>query len=333
MHVAGGDHGRPGAGGQLIQGVIALIVGRLVVAGQLDHDVLPAEHAGQRPSSAAAAPAGRGERRGDGALTAAREDHPVPAVRLRQRLQVVDGAALLTPGELRRADHLAQPPVPLRVPGQHQQVPAFGVGHPGPGGATAAGGRAQAELGAEDRADPGAALLPEPGGRLRELRHAVHAVVVGDGQRGQAEARRPRRPARRERKPRRGSCTTNGSAARPMPGRAAPRRPGPRRPGRRAGGSPGAAMAPAGRSPPAARRAEVPQDRRRSSSRHGTGGLSQPIRHLAMGLPSWAAGESRGWTEAMRIVPRGETGAVSHIWPRSASCPPARPPARPSRPR
>jgi len=51
------------------------------------------------------------------------------------------------------------------------------------------GGQAQAELGAKDRAYPDAGLLFEAGGRLRELRDAVHAVMVGDGQGGQPTVR------------------------------------------------------------------------------------------------------------------------------------------------
>ncbi len=104
----------------------------------------------------------------------------MPVVRLRQLGHVVDGAALLSPSELRGADHLAQPPVPFGIAGQHQQVPAHRVGY-----AALAAGQVQAELGAEDGAEPGAGLL-EAGGRLGELGHPVHAVVIGDGQRFQA---------------------------------------------------------------------------------------------------------------------------------------------------
>ena len=42
VHVAGGDNGRPGAGGQLVQGIVALVVDRMIVAGQLDHAFLKA---------------------------------------------------------------------------------------------------------------------------------------------------------------------------------------------------------------------------------------------------------------------------------------------------
>ncbi len=81
----------------------------------------------------------RGERGADGALAAAGEDHPVPVVRLGEVAEVVDGAALLAPGELRGADRPAQPPVPLRVAGQHQQVLAGRVGDTALAGGQAAG--------------------------------------------------------------------------------------------------------------------------------------------------------------------------------------------------
>jgi len=38
---------------------------------------------------------------------------------LRQDLEVVLGTALLSPGEMSCTDHLAQPPVTLRIAGQH----------------------------------------------------------------------------------------------------------------------------------------------------------------------------------------------------------------------
>jgi len=121
---------------------------------------------------------------------------------LREVLEVVDRAALLSARQLCRADHLAQPLVSLRVSGQDEQVPggrvgaadAGGSGAGSSGGAVSAGravsagavsaGQVQAELGAEDRADPDSCFLPQPGCGLGELRHPVHAVVVGNGQPG-----------------------------------------------------------------------------------------------------------------------------------------------------
>ncbi len=104
----------------------------------------------------------------------------MPVVRLRQLGWIVDGSALLPPSQVRGADHLAQPPVPLGIAGEHQQVPAYRVGY-----AALAAGQFQAELGAEDRAELDAGPL-EAGGRLSELGYPVHAVVIGDGQRLQA---------------------------------------------------------------------------------------------------------------------------------------------------
>ena len=54
----------------------------------------------------------------------------MPAVGLGEVAEVVDGAALLAPGELRDADRPAQPAVPVRVPGQYEQVLACGSGAP-----------------------------------------------------------------------------------------------------------------------------------------------------------------------------------------------------------
>ena len=179
--------------GQFVQGVVALVVLGLVVAGQLDHDVVAAEGVAELSEFFTGRPgAPGGERRADRALAAAGEDHPVPAVVSGELLQVVDGAGLLAAGELGDADGPAQPPVPIRIPGQHEQMPAPGVGSAGPldpGTARFPGGpfRADAQLGAEDRAERDARLLGELGGRLGELGHPVHAVVIGDGQRFEAE--------------------------------------------------------------------------------------------------------------------------------------------------
>ena len=44
VHVSGSDHADSGAAGQFEEGIVVLIVGWLVMTGQLDHDVLAAEH-------------------------------------------------------------------------------------------------------------------------------------------------------------------------------------------------------------------------------------------------------------------------------------------------
>ena len=87
---------------------------------------------------------------------------------------------------LSRSDRPAQPGVPHRPPRQHHQMLPHRVGRPRPlpPGRPGAGGGGQGELGAEDRAQAQC-----PGG-LGEADDAVHAVVVGDGQRLQAEAGR-----------------------------------------------------------------------------------------------------------------------------------------------
>ena len=100
----------------------------------------------------------------------------MPFVRRGEFRYVVDRAALLSPGDLRSTDHPAQPPVPLRVTGEHQQMPSCWVGD-----AALPAGQVQAELGTEDRTEPGAARLFHASYRLGELRHSVHAVMIGDG--------------------------------------------------------------------------------------------------------------------------------------------------------
>ena len=76
-------------------------------------------------------------------------------------------------------ERLAQSAVAGRVPCQHHQVGALGIGHAGLGP-----GQAQGDLGAENRWEAGR------GCRLGEAHHAVHAVVVGYRQCSEAEARR-----------------------------------------------------------------------------------------------------------------------------------------------
>ena len=148
------------------------------MAGQLHHHVLVPEHLRQR----AQLPPGRlrparGERGGHLPLAAPGQHHPVAVVPAGQRGQVVDRAALLPARQLGGADHGAQPPVAFRVTGQHQQVTARRVGR----FAAWPGRQAETELGAEYRAQLAAAVA-EPRRGLRELRHPVHPVVVGEGE-------------------------------------------------------------------------------------------------------------------------------------------------------
>ena len=83
--------------------------------------------------------------------------------------EVVDGAALLLPGELGGADRAAQPPVTVGIAREQEQVAALRIGHP-----VLRRGEPQRQLRAEDGADP------ELGGGLGEPDHAVHPVVVGE---------------------------------------------------------------------------------------------------------------------------------------------------------
>jgi len=101
----------------------------------------------------------------------------VPAVRVRQRLDVVDRPALLAAGQLGGADHGAQPPVAFGVPGQDEQMAPFRVGR-----LTRVGRQADAQFRAEHCAQLRAAPVGEPPRGLRELRRPVHPVVVGEGE-------------------------------------------------------------------------------------------------------------------------------------------------------
>jgi hypothetical protein len=97
-----------------------------------------------------------------------------------ERCLVVYRAAFLLPGQLRLADHPAQPPVSLRISGEHQEMPAGRIRN-----TALPAGQIQAELSTENCLDRCAALF-QPGGSLSELRYPVHAIVISDGQRGQA---------------------------------------------------------------------------------------------------------------------------------------------------
>ena len=182
VDVAGRHHAEVGERRQPGQQVVALVVAGIVMAGQLHHHVLVPEHLGQRrqlpPGCLRAA---RSERGGHRPLAAPGQQHPVAAVRAGQLAGVVDRAPLLPARQLGRADHGAQPPVAFRVAGQHQQVTTRRVGR-----SARAGRQAEAELGTEHRAqaDP---LVLQPRGGLRELRDAVHPVVVGQGEHLQPE--------------------------------------------------------------------------------------------------------------------------------------------------
>ena len=128
VHVAGRHRRQPVPGGQLGQGVVAFVVLRVPVVGQLDRDAVAAEQRHQ----AVQLPAGRrhpalGQRGADVAFAAPGQHHHLPAQRRRHLLQVVHRPALLTPGQLGQGDRAGQRGIPLPVPA------------PGPAGAGPAG--------------------------------------------------------------------------------------------------------------------------------------------------------------------------------------------------
>ena len=96
-----------------------------------------------------------------------------------QEGQVDQRASLFSPQQMGHGKRLAQAGVAGRVPGQHHQVGALGVGHAG-----LRPGEAQGDLGPEDRWQAGRT------GCLGEADHPVHAVVVGDRQGREAEVHR-----------------------------------------------------------------------------------------------------------------------------------------------
>ena len=91
--------------------------------------------------------------------------------------EVVERPALLVAAQLGLGDRPGQLVVAGHASGEHQQVLALGVGHP-----VLRHGQTERELGAVDRAQ----VVRRRG--LGEPRRGVEAVVVGDGQRIQAEA-------------------------------------------------------------------------------------------------------------------------------------------------
>ena len=128
-------------------------------------------------SRAAAAGPSLDQRPGHRSLAAPGEHQPVAAVGRRPVDARVVGPALLAPRQVPGADGGGQPGVALGVAGQHQQVVALGVGL-----AVLGTGQPQRQLGPEHG---GHAHRP---GRLGEADHPVEPVVVGEGQRLEAEA-------------------------------------------------------------------------------------------------------------------------------------------------
>ena len=180
VHVVGPHHVEAVVHGQLDKRVVAGGVQRVSVVPHLHDDVLPPEglHQHGQLTGRRRRPFG-GEDGGDGSLAAPGEDQPVTAVEAGQGLDGRLRPALLPARQLRLADGAAQKGIAVRVAGEHDQVTALRVGD-----AVLGPGQPQGELGAEDRPQPHRL------GRLREADHAVHPVVVGEGQGGQAQAGR-----------------------------------------------------------------------------------------------------------------------------------------------
>ena len=180
VHVAGGHQAYPRGRGQPGQGVVPFVITGLIVECQLRHDVAGAEHAGQRAQLTERGPGTFGGQGGrNGTLTAAGQYHPMPVVSIRESATVVDRPPLLTSRQLGSADHRAQPPVPLRIPGQHQQMFPLRIRCAGP----SAGPHRPSESGAK-----GPGEWPVNIGESRS-RTCGEALVTGQRVRG----RRPRR--------------------------------------------------------------------------------------------------------------------------------------------
>ena len=179
VDVVGGHQRQARPHGERGQGVVAGRVERVAVVAQLDHHVVGAERVDQ-PGELAGG--GRrpvlDQRLGHRPLAAPGEHQPVAAVDGRPVDARVVGLALLAPGQVPGADGRGQPGVALGVAGQHQQVVAPGVGL-----AVLRAGEVERQLGPEH------GRHPHGPGRLREADDAVEPVVVGDGQRLEAEAR------------------------------------------------------------------------------------------------------------------------------------------------
>ena len=181
VDVVGGHRGQAMIGGQLGERVVDRTVSGMPVVGQLDGHGVVAEQCGeavQRTRCRFLATVG--QRLANQTLATAGEDVPVAAPLLGQLLEVVERSTFLVAAQLRLGDRPGQPVVSLDAAGEHEQVAALGVGDP-----LLRGRETERQLRPVHRAQRRVLL-----GRLREPHRAVEAVVVGDGQRGQAEPHR-----------------------------------------------------------------------------------------------------------------------------------------------
>ena len=108
-------------------------------------------------------------------FAAARQNVPVAAGGLGEGVVVVAGLAFLAPGQMGGGQLTGQPPIPLRPAGQHQQMRAGRIGDVG------ADGIGQRQFGTEHRRHT---VFPRG---LGEAHHPVQPVVVGEGDRAQAQ--------------------------------------------------------------------------------------------------------------------------------------------------
>jgi hypothetical protein len=153
------------------QRVVALVIERLAVMAQLDADPAcpePVHQIGQRPFGRIRSTTGK--RLAHMALATPRQDVPVPAGRLGQRIEVVARLALLATGQMGGGQLPRQPPIAFRAAGQHQQMRSGRVRLLG------AGTRSQRQFGTEHGAHV------KLGGRFGEPHRTVQAVVVGQRQ-------------------------------------------------------------------------------------------------------------------------------------------------------
>ena len=178
MGGSAGDDADAESGCEISQCAIALVVERMTVMGQLDSDPPPPEpvHQISQRHSCGFGAAG-GECLAHMTFAASGQDVPVPAGRLRQRVEVIARFTLLAPGEVGGTQLTGQPPIPFGPAGQDEQMRAGWVGVLGPGDV------GQRQLGAEDRRHA------EFGGRLGEAHHSVEPVVVGQGDGTQLQPR------------------------------------------------------------------------------------------------------------------------------------------------
>ena len=169
-------HDDRSAGGDLGERVVAGRVERIAVIPQLHRDAVTAERVDETLElTCRGGGAVRHECRWHRAFATPGEHPPVPRRRVRGasvrsgELGERRAGRTLLPRHLRPADRPTEPGVPARPGGEHDQMCAFGIGHP-----VRRARRAEGELGAEHRRQADRAR------RLREADDSVEAVVVGE---------------------------------------------------------------------------------------------------------------------------------------------------------